>query len=511
MNQHASILKFFFIGFSIIILSIAIGNTSSDNPIISLALCSFPLLILITAFIKEKIWYTWFILPPVFLLLGDYSDYSYIVIFTFTTPLYVWYAFRKKIKLIWNSLPILDIPLILLFLYILYVFLSNPFGLSLDFFEDYYGGKGYIVCLGALIAYVFLSTINTSTAELKKLLLYSVGSLLLFTFITTCKDIILNSGNEISNSHISQIGESERETGLLMLSLLILNLLFIQYSIFDFIKKAYPLVLSILCSYGILISGFRSRVALAVATFLAVSILYRRWATIILIPIISILGLTIISTSGHLRELPYGIQRCLAPLEFLDIDPSIRQIADDSINWRTTMWEQAFDRRSMLIKDPVWGDGFCRDMAIMKGILYSKSYNIRDLADKYGSQNWAINGDWHNGPISTINVIGYIGFTLLSIICIIGGVYCWIVCEIYKHSSNKLGIIYITISTIISIPQFYIIGGHASKFIPSITISLTIVKLLFSHAKKEGLYIPKSTRKEYIPMICRQANSELAS
>ena len=56
--------------------------------------------------------------------------------------------------------PLLDAVVLVLFMHVGYIFLSHPFALGLDVLEDYYGGKGYILFLQALLAYLCLSSLK---------------------------------------------------------------------------------------------------------------------------------------------------------------------------------------------------------------------------------------------------------------------------------------------------------------------------------------------------------------
>ena len=67
----------------------------------------------------------------------------------------------RRSSLTWNSAPLLDAVVLVLFMHVGYIFLSHPFALGLDVLEDYYGGKGYILFLQALLAYLCLSSLKT--------------------------------------------------------------------------------------------------------------------------------------------------------------------------------------------------------------------------------------------------------------------------------------------------------------------------------------------------------------
>lgn len=508
-NNHTQIIKFIFILLISILLSLIIGTLSNDDsPILSILLCFLPIGLISLTFIKEKIWYLWFLSPAILLPFDKLSIYRYLIVYGLTLPIYLWYIFRKKIKPSWNSVPIIDIPIIILILYVIKTLLTNPFGLGLDFFEDYYGGRGYLTILGASLVFFLLSTLNTTSKQLGKLLTWSLPILIFFTLIVSVKNHLLQSEDTLTTANHVVSGEGERESGVLTISILILQLLIIKYNIKDFLKKIWPTILGLGCTIGILISGFRSAVMKIVLMFILISILYKRWHTIIGLPLIGLLGLAILSASDYIRELPYGVQRCLAPIEFLDIDPSIRRAAAGSIDWRTEMWNWALDDRELFIKDKIWGDGFSQDIYTKKAETYFHARNMHERGDSLGNLKYAWDGQWHNATISIINCLGYIGLSLTVFIAIISIYYYWLVSKIYKNSPHKTGILYYSLLPIINVIIFPISAEMAQSYIPSLIIGISITKLLFCCAKKEGLYITKSTRKEYIPLSCRTAQAE---
>ena len=76
--------------------------------------------------------------------------------------------------------PLLDAVVLVLFMHVGYIFLSHPFALGLDVLEDYYGGKGYILFLQALLAYLCLSSLKTTSHELGKVLQWAVFLTIVF-------------------------------------------------------------------------------------------------------------------------------------------------------------------------------------------------------------------------------------------------------------------------------------------------------------------------------------------
>lgn len=112
-------------------------------------------------------------------------------------------------------------------------------------------------------------------------------------------------------------------------------------------------------------------------------------------------------------------------------------------------------------------------------------------------------------PVSTIQTIGYVGLTLYFIISIIGMVYAWQVGRIYRYSKYSLGILFVTAIYLTRPLGFFFIFGESTSITEDI-ISLGIIKVLFSCAKREGLYVSIHMRREYVPLMIQQKKEKAA-
>ena len=153
---------------------------------------------------------------------------------------------------------------------------------------------------------------------------------------------------------------------------------------------------------GIIISGFRSSIAIILLLFFIVSLLYKRWFVSIVAPILGLAMLMLLSSSKTLLELPFGVQRILSVLPFLEVSSQAREDAMASIQWRVEMWKWALDDREIFIQDKIFGDGFARDINILKANIYEEAYHLTNT----NQISFAWNRTWHSGPKSTIQEIG---------------------------------------------------------------------------------------------------------
>lgn len=503
--MNGNLFKIVLISVIAILLAIIGGIMSADEASFSIVLAISPFALAIPFLMKEKVWYLWIWLPAFLTFVGTFNLYIPLFAYGITLPFYLWNTMLRKTSLTWNSIKLLDFFVFSLFIYVIYSFISHPFGIGVNILNDYISGKGYVTFLEACVAYLCLSSLKTDSNELGKVLQRALILLFLGYCILTVRSLLFPNAPDID----MEAGNEDMEKRMnfyLTLSLFILDVLIIKYSFTDFLKRPWILFLAFLASIGILLSGNRSSLTEPVAFFFLISFLYKRWLMGIVVPLVSISFLFILSIGGYLHDLPYGVQRTLYIIPALNISPSIIADTEDSNEWRVRMWKFALDDKTLFIQDKVWGDGFSRSIYHLKADIYEKAYHLKSTARKEeggGQEGYMFLDGWHNGPISTINSLGYIGLTLYVIITIIGFIYAWLVCRIYAFHKYRTGILYLSISYIYAAVFFLGIAGTPAT-IPFQIISLGIIKVLFCCAKREGLYVSLHVRKEYVPLMIRK-------
>ena len=499
--MNGNLFKIVLISVIAILLAIIGGAMSADGDPVSIALAISPFVLAGLCLMKEKVWYLWIFLPPFFIISAKLSSYGPLVAYTITLPFYLWNVMLRRSSLTWNSIPLLDITIFLLFVHVIYVFLTHPFGLGLNIMEDYYGGKGYITFLQGLIAYLCLSSLNTTSNELGKVLQWSIVLIVLSTLALTVLNILSpDSVGANMGEATGAVTEKTRNRTFNSISTLTLQLLILNYSPWQIIKRPWYLILVMLSVAGIFIGGGRLNFAILLTLFLFISVLYKRWVSSIVMPSLVVALLSVLSFSGFLRELPFSAQRILSAVPFLYVSYQAKADAEGSLEWRKEMWRWALDDRERFIQDKTFGDGFSRDTNILKANIYEEAYRLSNDQSAF-----AWNGDWHSGVISTIQTIGYVGLTLYIIMSIIGMSYAYLICCIYKYHKYRLGILFIAALYFIRPLTFLLLFGVSTDIYVDI-IALGIIKILYSCAKKEGLYIPFQVHKEYVPLIIMKRN-----
>lgn len=503
LPMNGNLFKIVLISVIAILLAIIGGVMSADGDLISIGLASAPFVLIGLYLMKEKIWYLWVWMPILFIPFARISSYGVLFAYVITLPFYLWNAMLKRSSLTWNSIPFLDTAIGLLFIHIAYIFITHPFGLGINILEDYYGGKDYIMFLQAFIAYLSLSSLKTNSDQLGKVLQWSVVLSIIMTLITTVKGLI--SPDEFQLEMVEKVDIS-RNYFFLSISVLVLQLLIINYSITDIIRRPWLIAIGFMACIGCLISGFRSRIADLVILFFTVSLIYRRWVTCFAFPILGFGFLIVLSSAGVLKKLPSGVQRSLSAVSFLEVNSLIRQNAEGSVDWRVEMWEWALDDRENFINNKIFGDGFSRNISIFKANIYEEAYKL-----SHDQSAFAWNGQWHSGIIMAIQTMGYVGLSMYAIISVVGMIYAWIVSRLYLYHKYRLGILYVSAIYLTKPIEFAFLHAGSNTSIASEIVSLGIIKVLFCCAKREGLYVSFNVRKEYVPFMIQRTKEKTST
>ncbi len=487
------------------IFSIISGMFAADGSPIAAALTLMPLFLAGLCLMKEKVWYLWFLLPPLVAFL-PHGEFSSFLIYCGTLPFYIWHVVTNRASVTWNKAPMLDVAVFLIIAYVGWLFIEHPFALGIDIMQDYYGGKGYVLFLQALVVYLCLSSLKTDSGTLGKILQWTIAISVFSSLISTVRGLLNPETIVMEEGPGGEMGEASRVMVFANISTLVLNLIIINFSIKDLFKKPWWIVVAGVACVGIMVSGFRNVIANVVILFAAVSLLYKRWFALLGLPALALGVLTVMSSQGLLHKMPYGVQRVCSVVPFLDVDPAIRRAAEGSTDWRVEMWRWALDDRENFIKDKVWGDGFAKPMSDLLASTYQKAYGLT----QGNQEEFARGGVWHSGPISTIQVMGYVGFSLYLILALIAMIYGWMVSKIYLYHPHRLGILYISVNVILSPITFIFLFGD-STYIAGYIMNVAVIKLLYNCAKREGRYEPLSIRKEYVPLMIRQRETEPVS
>ena len=341
--------------------------------------------------------------------------------------LYVFLVFLalKALKIVRTKQNIETIDLILLIFmaYLGFVFIRNPVG-ALGFDADRIGGRPYFQIGIAFLGYWVLSLTSISPKLARKLpalmtiapILEGLAGAVANFFpqqLTQPLGRVYSSfaaPDAASSDPLDQSIEGGRYFYLATPGGTLLKTLLSYFTPETLLNPLYigrflMFLIGFACGFA---SGFRSlfadvAFAFLIATYLKGGLHHLIRLFLVTIPMLFLL----VAGQGILYDLPSNVQRTLSFLPG-QWDPNILVDTQHSNEWRYAMWKEALysDR---YIQDKVFGDGFGVKRtvyeAVQRGIALQISQNLE-------AEALAIMGQFHNGALQAVRVIGFVGLGL---------------------------------------------------------------------------------------------------
>jgi hypothetical protein len=316
----------------------------------------------------------------------------------------------------------LDFAIVLQVIAILQSFLRNPTGLSIMGGETV-GGKTYIIYALAFTAYATMSVMKSNIREFRivviAMLMVSIldGLLMVITQLSpqvasialpiySAADFGAAQGMEIdvTESRLTGAQDLARTLGLAAFTL------FIPLSAFN---PLHPMrFVMIMTSLSLcLLSGFRSALGGLLIFFLVGSLVRKRYLDVVLGFTAAVVGLSLLMISGFSRELPFGAQRILSVLPFMDVDDNTRKNAEDSSEWRFEMWRLALGT-DRYIKNKLLGDGFGYSADELRAALDSAYGDQRMLGQANQQDMMLAKGSYHGFHVEAVRFTGAFGLLM---------------------------------------------------------------------------------------------------
>ena len=125
--MNGNLFKIVLVSVVAILLAIIGGIMSADGDPLSIVLAVSPFILAALFLMKGKVWYLWILIPILFLPIPSLRDYAPLLAYGITLPCYLWNAMLRRSSLTWNSAPLLDAVVLVLFMHVGYIFLEPPF------------------------------------------------------------------------------------------------------------------------------------------------------------------------------------------------------------------------------------------------------------------------------------------------------------------------------------------------------------------------------------------------
>ena len=263
----------------------------------------------------------------------------------------------------------------------------------------------------------------------------------------------------------------------------------------------------VLAAGFVLLGGSRAAVVEVMITVLTISFIKRQLTSLACVAIIAYSLLFVIGNVGALKILPYGMQRVLAEVPGLKVTQHAAQSGQTTWDWRLELWERAWDHRTGYIQDYVWGDGFGMSKSIHNRAARAamRGENRESSVDEFARA-----GSWHNGIISTVHRIGYVGLGVLSSLLIIGSIFIVKICCMLRGTPLFRPVLFYTSGYVAFIPE-YCWGAHGPDYVFMGIGSLAVIKLAYHEARKMGIELIWFRRQRYEPLMIQEYGERISA
>ncbi len=483
----------------VVILSLILGTNSASDSVTSFVIVGVIVGLGFMLALGRRVWWLMILFPaiPISIPGLGFLPKVYLAVLL-VLPFMLGMVALGKYRLSWHGLWAMDIPMIALLACIVQAYIRNPSGLAILGWEgEYVGGKEYILFILAALCYVTYSLIPASMDDLRKLMrIYIVlaGVSMLYSLSMNEYDV---GGGDMPETNAMM---NSRYGSFVGLGTFITVLMLCRYSLTEIICSFWRLPLFLVGAAAILLSGFREQFVFLVIVAIAIHVIRKQYLSLLAGGAIALFTLVLLSESKILKEdMPFGIQRSLAVVPFLDVSRAARESAEQSSDWRVTMWRWAMDDRESYIKDRVWGDGF----RVKTSDILRESMLMNRGVTVYGDlELFARTGTWHSGPIECINRIGIVGLCVCTwlMLCMIYTVVR--ACRTVLGYRENFIFMYAVISVIGNIGLWYLSAGTMVKLISFIPV-VGMAKLIYCVGLREGLIAPLWCRSHYVPLLLR--------
>lgn len=410
-----------------------------------------------------------------------------------------------RINLKWNKLWFLDISLLVFVSLYINSYLRHPVSISILGFEtEEVGGSGYVLMILATLTYIACSLIRTDIRELCRVLGYSVWVAIAFIFFNFAEGAYIFSHNEalqggeaIDEGRVTVFGWSA-------CSLIVMILC--RYSLKNIFLSVWRLPVLIVCMVFALMVGGRIQACVYILSGLLVFFFKKKIGVLIVSCVVGYASLLLMSETGIIKEMvPGSIQRSISFVPGVEVRSSVRKSADGTVKeWRYVVWSMAFEENKSFsyIRNRMWGDGF----GVKRQYLRQQN-TILQRGGIYGTTDmefFALEGVWHNGAITTIHRLGYVGLCV-TVWLMISMFYVF-----YRATRSMINRKNGYMVPYMFIPHcaIFIVWGisHYSQVqICSAVAYAGLAKLIYTTALREKTIEPLWTRHRYVPLMLRES------
>lgn len=509
----SGVLKTIVVLILLVALAFVAGSMAADGLKQALLPSMFAIGVMVMLCMGRNCWILAFILPPLLTLMNFGGGKMPLAHLVSVALLGYWLVMcvMGYAKMTWNKLPVIDFAVFIFCVYFLSTWFAHP--VKLNAFVNHItdegyaqvGGAEYIWCITALMTYIYISILPLSFERLGVTLKWVVALSVVVSVLVAVKTMIRPQVDEMGEAMaLGEAIQSSRFAGLDGTGKSICLLLFCKYPILGIVCSPWKLALCLLGLAGIAVSGFRSRILYVGLMCILIQLYRRQFIALLFCAVCAYAGVLVLSTTVPMERVPLGIKRVFTAVPGVDVkDKRLAQKAQHSLDWRYEMWEWAMDPSKGYIKDYIWGDGFALDSRQYR----LERININRRKIFMGSNVlFARRGVWHSGWVTAIHRLGFVGLSLTVLFQLLVCVYVGRLCSYIRGVPNYEYYYFILIPIIPEVILFHYSAGTYISFF-SMFHGLSIMKLAYSLAIKEGYMSPMFQKQMYVPMMLQEVES----
>lgn len=385
-----------------------------------------------------------------------------------------WLGKRFRVRFRFGAL---EFILLIQYLFVLQVYLRNPAGLAI-LGSDTVGGRPYIEITIAAFSFLILATQVVSLQMVKRasyfLLFGGLASAMIELFAALVPGVgiyiarvyrIASTGFVVAGLSGSTAGSGEyslqRRTYLFWVVKPLFGWLMAIARPLQVFNPLRPFMVIgfLIVIAAVFASGFRSLIVWCGFMYIAASFAHRKAIDIFVAAGIGISAIILaIGGNGQLFDLPMTAQRSLSFLPG-EWDPVAKNDAKASTDWRLEMWEVVLTS-DQYIENKTFGDGYTLnpdDLAFQE-----RMQSTAVISDDMLQEHFMRSGDYHSGPIQTVNRVGYIGLIALTIGFVVFARSAWGTIRRAEGSEYFVPALFVGLPVLVYPFFFYlVIGGHA--------------------------------------------------
>jgi hypothetical protein len=226
--------------------------------------------------------------------------------------------------------------------------------------------------------------------------------------------------------------------------------------------------------YCILLSGFRSSIAVVGAFFTVSAFFWEGRRGIAKMSLVGALVLAFVCLGqGTFFDLPRSAQRALSFIPYVQWDEYSILEAKASTDWRVDMWREMLTT-DRYIENHLLGDGFGfkkRDLELM--FYYKKYGNTQDTQESF-----MISGAVHSGPVSTVRYVGYVGLVITTVVLVGMAITGWKLIRRAKGTPFFPLALFICIPVVVEPANFWFIIGSFESMVSDGLFTLGLLRMI---------------------------------